>query len=615
MKIANKLNIKNNKLYQDAVWIKHSLSRLDIKPAYLIVAAFLSLGAALFEGVSIAFSIPLVKGVIAGDFSLAKNLPIIKVFISRLSQKFTAPNTTIFILLILIIFISAVLKNVMQYLASLAIAEQFRRFSNNLRKLIFNRYLSFGQLFFDNNNIGYLHNILLNFATSIGQQLGELGIMFTHVFLLVMYMVLMFVISWKLTVFILVIFPILNRVSSWLIKKIEKTSGFYAQCYGMLSNRISNILTGISLVKLYTAEEKEKEHFGSLSNRLEGLEYSIDKKRNLLIPAQEIIILLGILFLISAMAFMFVKEKSGSIGNFMVFFYILKKSQSIIGALGNIRASFAVVSGPISEISKILDDNNKFFIEEGKKEFPGLKREIRFNHLSFSYKKEIEVIKDIMFCIEKGKMIAIVGPTGAGKTTLINLILRFYDSPSSSILVDDVDIREFSLRSLRANMALVSQDVLLFNDSLRNNITYGLNEPIAEERLNEVVRQARLSDFIITLPEGLETNIGDRGIKLSGGEKQRVSIARALLKGASILILDEATSSLDTKTEKLIQEAINEAVKNKTVIVIAHRLSTIQHADRVIVIENGRLVEEGSLGELLEEKGKFYEYWQEQKFY
>jgi ABC-type multidrug transport system fused ATPase/permease subunit len=182
-------------------------------------------------------------------------------------------------------------------------------------------------------------------------------------------------------------------------------------------------------------------------------------------------------------------------------------------------------------------------------------------------------------------------------------------------MIDGVDIKEFTLKSLRERMALVSQEVLLFNDTLRNNITFGLDRDVDDEELKEVVKKARLYDFVNQLSEGFETEIGDRGIKLSGGEKQRVAIARAFLKGSEILILDEATSSLDSKTEILIQEAINEAAINRTTIVIAHRLSTIRHADKIAVLEEGRVVEWGSLQELLSREGKFYEYWEAQKFY
>jgi len=211
-------------------------------------------------------------------------------------------------------------------------------------------------------------------------------------------------------------------------------------------------------------------------------------------------------------------------------------------------------------------------------------------------------------------MTAIVGPTGSGKTTIVNLLLRFYDCPPDSIFIDGVDIRKFSLKSLRQHMALVSQETLLFNDTLRANIAYGIDN-ISDKQIMDVIEKARLYDFIMKLPQGLNTLIGDRGVQLSGGEKQRVSIARAILKGSEILILDEATSSLDTRTEKLIQEAIEKAAENKTVIAIAHRLSTIKNADKIVVIEDGRIIEKGLMQDLLARKGKFYRYWQEQKFY
>ena len=217
--------------------------------------------------------------------------------------------------------------------------------------------------------------------------------------------------------------------------------------------------------------------------------------------------------------------------------------------------------------------------------------------------------------MEKGKTVAIVGPTGAGKTTIINLLMRFYDCPSSAIFIDGEDIRSFTLQSLRAHIALVSQEVFLFNDTIKNNMIYGLDREVGNDELIEVAKKARLYDFIARMPQGFDTEVGDRGIKLSGGEKQRLSLARALLKGSEILILDEATSSLDSKTEQLIQQAINEAIKNRTSIVIAHRLSTIKNADKIIVLDNGSVTETGTLDELLERKGQFYELWEAQKFY
>ncbi len=210
-------------------------------------------------------------------------------------------------------------------------------------------------------------------------------------------------------------------------------------------------------------------------------------------------------------------------------------------------------------------------------------------------------------------MTAIVGATGEGKSTIINLIMRFYECPPRAIFLNGEDIREYDTKSIRKHMAFVSQTPSLFNDTIRGNIAYG-REGISDEEVMKVAKKAHIDDLIESLPEGLSSKVGDMGVMLSGGEKQRIAIARALLKDSDIFLLDEATSALDSGTERKIQEAIDVAVKGKTSIVIAHRLSTIKYADKIVVLEKGRVLEQGSLQELLDEKGKFYEYWQMQKF-
>ena len=308
-------------------------------------------------------------------------------------------------------------------------------------------------------------------------------------------------------------------------------------------------------------------------------------------------------------------NKPAEISVFVVFFYAARRSLPFFNIINDLRFVMAEVKPPIKELSKILDDQDKFFVVDGKKEFKGLERDISFSHLNFSYLKDVQILKDINLSVEKGKVTAIVGPTGSGKTTLISLLVRFYDCPPDSIFLDGVDIKEFTLKSVRSHIALMGQEILLINDTIKNNIIFGLDNEISAEQLVDVTKKARLYDFVMRLPKGFDTEIGDKGVKLSGGEKQRVAIARSLLKGSEIMILDEATSSLDSTTEKLIQEAIDQAVQGRTAIVIAHRLSTIKSVDKIVVIDNGIIVEEGTLETLLEKRGKFYEYWHAQKFY
>jgi subfamily B ATP-binding cassette protein MsbA len=371
----------------------------------------------------------------------------------------------------------------------------------------------------------------------------------------------------------------------------------------------------MTLVKLYNNEERERSNFAAQNKQLRQAEFSIDKKTNLLFPLQEISFLILTLLIVSLMAYLFVKERTGSLASYMIYFYLLRRSQQGMGVFNSLKVAFASISGPVNAIKNILSDEEKYFVPQGNVEFKGLKEKIEYNHLNFSYYKDRQIIHDLSFSIEKGKKVALVGATGAGKTTLVSLLLRFYDCPAGSVLIDGVDIRSFTTKSLLERFACVSQETLLFSDTLRANIVYGLKSPPSDEALSEALKKARLSDFVASLPQGLETYIGDRGVKLSGGEKQRVAITRAMLKAGEILILDEATSSLDSVTERLIQEAIEEVVKDKTVIVIAHRLSTVKNTDKIVVIESGRFIEEGTLQQLIDKKGKFYEYWQEQKFY
>ncbi|MCK9613954.1 MAG: ABC transporter ATP-binding protein/permease [Candidatus Omnitrophica bacterium] len=607
-------SIKDIKKLPKFIKIIDFLKKTEINTTHFVIAALISLAAAFFEMVSVGALVPLVKGVITMDFKFVMDLPIFKNIIAKSPWPFIFSNVNLFILLVGIIFITAILKNVFQYFSIILVSRQLRRIANSMRKMVFGRYLIFGKLYFDRNNIGHLQSVLINSIRYTIEQLRLVSGLLSYCFMFIAYLFVMFIIDWRLSLFVICIFPFFNKASHRFIKRIKKASLDGSLSYEKLSNRIHNILSCMPLVKIYAREEEEYNNFSSLSGQIENIEYDMDKKIYLIPPVQEIVTLMAVLLVAAIMSFMVVKKRTGDIAGFLVFFYLLKMSSKTLSIINACWGSFATTVGPIKAIAGVLSDEEKFLIPEGKQEFLGLKEKIRFNHLNFSYLKERQVLKDINFSVEKRKMTAIVGPTGSGKTTLINLILRFYDCPPASIFMDGIDIRDFSFKSLMSHIALVSQDTLLFNDTFRNNITYGL-ENVSEDRLIDVIQKARIYDYIITLPQGLETYIGDKGVKLSGGEKQRVAIARALLKGCEILILDEATSSLDSRTERLIQEAIDEVVKDRTAIVIAHRLSTIKNSDKIVVIENGRFIEEGSLNELLDKRGTFYEYWQEQKFY
>ena len=609
-----RLSIKNTKAYKRFLRLREFFNKVGLNAWLFAFSTLLSLVSAIFHGLGLGLLIPMLKGVIDQDFSFVKEIHVLKNVAAMLPPSFTYNNTRIFVFLVVLTALAAVLQQAMRYFALVTVSYQMRQAVNGIRKLIIRRYLGFGKLFFDRTSFGYISNVLLDFTTLIGNEfrrLQELGI---SIFIVFVYLILMFMISWQLTLIILFIFPILYFMFQNLIRRIKKTSKEMAFHKGQLSKKVFDILTCIPLVKAYACEEKEKESFDKVSNRTANLEFSMDKKRLLIIPLQEIFMIMAMLFLMTMVAFIVVKHKAADMSGFLVYFYILKKSSSDISFFNSFRGVLAGLEGPIKEILKVFDDKDKVLDIGGHKEFKGLQEEIRIRNLSFSYGRGTSALDNVSFSVPKCKMTAIVGPTGSGKTTIVNLLLRFYDCPPDSIFIDGVDIRKFSLKSLRQHMALVSQETLLFNDTLRANIAYGIDN-ISDKQIMDVIEKARLYDFIMKLPQGLNTLIGDRGVQLSGGEKQRVSIARAILKGSEILILDEATSSLDTRTEKLIQEAIEKAAENKTVIAIAHRLSTIKNADKIVVIEDGRIIEKGLMQDLLARKGKFYRYWQEQKFY
>ncbi len=595
--------------------IKRILDLTGIKAIYFIWPVFLAIVSALFEGLSISLLLPLIQGIVALRFDSIANSRALKLVLDFFPGLLGGREATTFVLLTLAVFMTSAMKNVLQYFSSVNTCYRVREFSGNFRKLIFDRYLSFGMMFFDISNRGYLQNVLTGYTDYIAIQMISLNLSILHIFLIITYSVILFSISWRLTIFTILIIPMLFFCMEWLIIKIAKASDLRTTSLNILSMKIHNVLSCIPLVKMYTMEGEEKKLFNRTSDIVQELEFSIDKKQQLIFPFQDIITLIIVLLIISAAAWINIKMKIIGASSLLVYFYIVKRCASSISILNASRASLTMAISSSVDILHIIDNQDKLIISEGNKIFPGLKEAIRLNNLSYSYRKDAEVLHNISFSINKNEITAIVGPTGAGKTSIINLILRFYDCPKAMITIDGTDIHEFTTKSLRRHMALVSQSAFLFNDTLRNNIVYGLEGEISDDDLINVVKKARLYDFVIKLPQTLDTYVGDHGIQLSGGEKQRVSIARALLKGSEILLLDEATSALDTATERLIQDAIDEIFKSKTVIVIAHRLSTIKHANRIIVINDGRLVEEGTLNGLLEKKGKFSEYWDAQKFY
>lgn len=589
------------------------LRRVGVSPFMLTVPIFLSVTAAVFEGASMGLLIPILTGFLQKNFGFIKDAPYIGALIMRLPESVLRDDRMLFGVLLAGFIGAFILKNLLRFSTVTSVAYFSERSLHHLRKTIFKRYLSFGKLFFDRTNVGHHTTLLQDFAAKAIRPAQTIDKLMNPLFSLTAYLAVMVTISWRLTLVALPLFVILHFTIQFLIVGIKKLSYTIADRGSALGKKSVEILSTIPLVKASRMESEEQRRYAVISDEKAAMDFRARTLQEMILPIQEIITICVMTGIFVGALILFGRDQVASAPALMVYFYVVMNASSKFGTLSGFRGTLASAIGPLKEVTRIFDDTDKFFVVGGTKEFQGLNNSITCAALSFSYDADRKVLEDVSFTIPKGKMTAIVGPTGAGKSTLINLFMRYYDCPAGSILVDGEDIRSFALTSYLQHVGLVSQETLLLHDSLRNNIIYGL-EHVSEQDLTNAVESARLADYIRKLPQGLETLVGDRGVKLSGGEKQRVSIARALLKGAEILILDEATSSLDSQTEKLIQEAIDEAITGRTAIVIAHRLSTIKHADKIVVIKDGRKAEEGTLQQLLDQKEVFFRLWEEQRF-
>lgn len=594
--------------------LRELFAKIGFQSSSLIQPAILGFLGAVFEGISLYLLIPAVQGSIKMDFDFVKHHRVLGAICSRLPQALTSTSVSLFFLLAGLIFLSALAKIVLSYASSLRCAYLGRRMADQMRSFLFGRCLNFGKLYFDQANTGHIQYVLLDSTEAIVTQLLTMQYMLIYLFMLAAYLFLMILISWQLTLGVLLAFPVPHYAVGWLVSRIKISSVHHSESRKALGGYVSGIFSNIILVKASASEDEEKRRFSGLSDEVRALAFIKDEKSGLVIPIQEILFLMLLLLVLFTLVFIVGDQGAALAPRLLVYMYLLRKASTALTVLSKFNASLAGIHGPIVDVLDLVGDSEKAHMPDGNIEFGGLKNKIEFSGLTYAFPNKVKVLDDVSFSVERGKMTAIVGPSGTGKTTLINLILRFYDPPSGAIFLDGTDVRDLSVKSLRTKVALISQDTPLFNETIRSNVTYAYNGTASEETIISALKRARLYDYILKLPQGIETRIGDHGVRLSGGEKQRVSIARAIIKNADILILDEATSSLDSQTEALVQESIDAVVQGRTSIVIAHRLSTIKNADKIVVIEDGRVVEQGTRNELLEKKGRFHLYWETQRF-
>ena len=431
--------------------------------------------------------------------------------------------------------------------------------------------------------------------------------------MIIVYIAIMLILSWKLTLFVLMVLPVAGFIMGKVGKSLKKKSLVSQQQTGQLISQIEETLGGLRVVKAFNAEKAVSKRFGEMNDMLRDTINKVNRRYMLAHPMSEF---LGTTTIAIVLGFggMLILEDNSSLSA-AEFIYYLVIFYSIINPAKDLsKAMYSIEKGMASleRIDAVLSAENPLKEVKNAEPLKPFSKGIEYNNVWFKYADEW-ILKGVDLKIEKGKTVALVGQSGSGKSTMVDLLPRFYDVNEGSITVDGVDVRNLTLFDLRSLMGNVNQEAILFNDTIFNNITFGV-ENATQEQVEAAARIANAHDFIMETEDGYQTNIGDRGGRLSGGQRQRISIARAILKNPAILILDEATSALDTESEKLVQEALENLMKNRTTIVIAHRLSTIKNADEICVMHEGQIVERGKHDELLAMNGYYKKLHQMQTF-
>jgi len=510
-------------------------------------------------------------------------------------------------ILIVIVFL---LKNIFDYSQSYLMARVEQSLMRDLRNALYRHLHNLSLSYFSNERTGNLISRVTNDVNVVnGGVTASFVTLIKEPLLIIVFLSLAFTLSWKLTLLAFVVFPFVMLIITGIGRKLHKQSGLMQAKMADITSVLQETISNVKVVKAFAMEEFENKKFQKETQNYFKTILRMTRIRNFSSPSTELLSVLAgavIIWFGGQQVLIYGEMKPAE---FLGFLFAIFQLMPPVKELGNVNNRLQEFSAAGKRIFEILDTKPAIQNMPGAVKLETIKHSIEYRNVTFAYSTESgerrTVLDSINVKVKKGELIALVGPSGSGKTTFVDLLPRFYDPIEGAIYIDGVDIKTLDIQSLRGNIGIVMQETILFNDTVRNNIAYGLSD-CPMEKIIEAAKVANALSFIEQMPNGFDSVIGDRGVKLSGGQRQRISIARALLKNPPIMIFDEATSALDSESEILVQEAMERLMQNRTSFVIAHRLSTIRHADRILVLDQGRIVQEGRHVELLKQTRGLY---------
>lgn len=571
-------------------------------PVQVLWTIVLGFSGALFNGISTALIVPVVLSLLGQDLNLGDAPPFLKMLLTPFDG---VPQRYRIVVMTGAIVVAIALKNLTTYANSLTGGSLKRRLASDLREDALHMLLRVDLDFFYKTGVGDLINRVNNEIGRAANALSSaLRILISAITVLI-FVGLLLAMSWKLTVVASLLLSLVVALNQFYIFRSKTFGRQLSQASKEYSIRLTESLTGIRLIKESVSEVREYDILSRLIRWREKLEFQSQANSAAIAPVSEMAGIIALLGIVLCGRFFFSEQLDAVSAVLLTYLVVLFRLLPVLSQLNSARSQFANLAASLDVVADFLKRSDKPFMADGTMPFDTVHHQITFEGLSFTYPgSDRPSLQDINLTLPRGTTLALVGESGAGKSTLADLLPRFYDPDQGQIKIDGRDIRQFNLASLRHAIGVVSQESFLFNDTVRNNVAYARPNATDDEVI-DALKRANAYEFVMDMPQGIDTQIGDRGVLLSGGQRQRLAIARALVKNAPILILDEATSALDTVSERLVQSAIDDLSRDRTSVVIAHRLSTIQGAEQIVVLDQGRIVEVGTHKNLLE-KGGYY---------